>query len=214
MDKKSLNIVSTLVSFDSIPKAKKGESFDDYINRSYPEFEKAVSKSKNPVISEIESDSKKPLNNAISKLEPRKLLVERFCEVNDKFELEAPKEATVDDILEFNDINGTEAELRKIMGDKGFEKFISKMKTPSKNGMTQTEINELKDEHYAKYEPCLPSKKSYDHNNGGETRDYHWQASLQQKFVDDHDRFLNHYGLNDSFPEFETEEKSENSEEE
>lgn len=199
MDKKSLNIVSHLVAFDSIPKAKKGEKFETYVKRAYPAFEKAVSKSENPIISEIEKDSADELKNAISKLEPRKLIVERFCATNDPFELEPPKEATTADILAFNDINGTEKELRAIMGNDGFDKFISKMKTPSKDGLSATEINRKRDEHYAEYLPALPSKKEYSHNSGGETRDYHWQASLQDEFVKDHNSFLTAYDLEDGF---------------
>lgn len=206
MDKQTLNVISQLVAEDAIPKAKKGEDLDKYVQRAYPKFEEAVSKSDNSIISEIEKDSEDPLKNAVSKLEVRRMLVKRFCQVNDPFDIEPPKEATTSDILEFNGVKGSEKELKDIMGKEAFEDYINRLKTPKKDGLTQTEIKQKREQHYAKYEPAFPSEKRYSHNTGGTTRGYHWQSDLQDAFLQDHVDFLLHFDLEDSFPVIEEEE--------
>lgn len=219
MDKQTLNTVSSLVAEDVLAvKANapnEGESLQDYVARVYPEFEAAVSASGNSVVTEIANDSADPLKNAISKLEIRRLLAEAYCEVNDPFEVEAPEEATVADILAHNEVQGTEKQLRKIMGDVAFDAYIKKLRTPKSDGLSKTQVAKLREEHMARYEPLFPSEKEYTHNNGGTTRDYHWQASLQGEFVEDHERFLSEFGLSDSFPvEPEVESESEASDSE
>lgn len=209
MDKKTLNTVSELVAQESIPKAKKDEKFEDFVSRVYPNFEDFVSNSNNSVIAEIKNDSEDPLKNAISKLEVRRMLVKQYCRVNDSFDIEPPKEATTAEILEFNGVEGSEDELKSIMGESAFNDYLERLKTPKKDGLTQTEINEKREAHYAKYEPAFPSEKSYSHGSGGTTRGYHWQADLQEQFLNDHQEFLDHFGLSDSFPEVEEQEEQE-----
>jgi hypothetical protein len=209
MEKQTLNVVSSLIAFDAIPKAKKDESMKDYVQRAYPEFEKAVENSSNPIIQEVKSDSEKDLHNAISKLEARIMLTRRYCQVNDPFLLEPPKEATVEEILEHNGIAGSPDDLRKIMGDEPFEKYIQSLRTPKKDGLTPTKIREEEEKHYAKHEPLYPCIKEFTHNNGGTTRGYHWQSSLKDVFIQDHERFLNEYGVTDTFVKVEEPEAEE-----
>lgn len=199
MDKQKLNLVSELIAYDEIPSAKKGETLEAYVSRAYPVFDSSVEKSSNPVVKQVQEDCKDELMNAIAKLPVRRLLVSRFCQANDPFTLEPPKEATTADILEFNGVKGSEADLKKIMGDEAFEAYINKLKTPKKDGMSQTEINREREKHYAKYEPLMPSEKSYSHNGGGTTRDYHWQGSIQGLYVEDHNNFLAKFNVSDQF---------------
>lgn len=212
MDKKTLNTVSELVAVEAIPKAKKDETFEEFVNRVYGSFEEFVEKSNNSVISEIQSDSRDPLKNAISKLEVRKTLVKQFCRVNDPFDIEPPKEATTAEILEHNGVKGSEDMLKEAMGEDAFNDYLERLKTPKKDGLTQTEVNEKREEHYAQYEPAFPSEKTYSHGSGGSTRGYHWQSDLQSEFLTDHQNFLDHYGLSDSFPKVEEEEADTESE--
>ena len=139
------------------------------------------------------------------------MLVKQFCRVNDSFDIEPPKEATTEEILEFNGVKGTPDMLKDAMGEEAFNDYLERLKTPKKDGLTQTEINEKREAHYAKYEPAFPSEKSYSHGSGGTTRGYHWQSDLQEEFLKDHNNFLNEYGLSDSFPEIEEQEEQEES---
>lgn len=206
MDKQTLNTVSMLVALEAIDPASEGEDFNDYVSRVYPEFEEFVLGSDNSVISEIESDSEDALRNAISKLEVRRVIVQRYCAVNDKFDIEPPKEATDQEILDHNGVEGTVDELKQIMGKSAFADYLKRLKTPKKDGLTQTEINEKREQHYAQYEPVFPAQKSYSHGNGGTTRKYHWEKDLQGEFLEDHQAFLDAFDLSDSFPVIEEDE--------
>ena len=212
MDKKSLSTISSLIAFEAIPKAKKDEEFEAFVKRAYPEFDKYVQENSNPTIQEMASDMKDELMNAIAKLSARTVIVERFCAVNKPFQLEAPKDATVQEILELNGVAGKEKDLRKIMGDSAFESYISNLKKPKKDGLTQTAIREKREEHYAEFEPVFPSEKEYTHGTGGSTRGYHWQSNLKDAYLSDHKNFVNSFGLEDTLVETKSEEKQEEQE--
>jgi len=205
MKKGELNTVSELVAFESIPQAKDGESLEDYIQRAYPAFEQFVGNSENPVIKEIKENSVKELHNAISKLSARRMLVKRWCMKNDPFDVQPPEEATDAEILDHNDIEASVEQMIDVMGEDNFRDYIDRLKTPKKDGHTQTEIRQMSEEHHGKYEPAYPSEKEYTHGSGGTTRKFHWEKALKDQFRQDHQKFLNEYGLEDSFPETESE---------
>lgn len=213
MDKKSLNHVAELISFECLPKAKKGESLEEYVKRAYPKFEEFILKSENPVISQIEGDLKNPVRNAAARVSLRHRLVENWCKVNDPFELEPPKDATTDEILAHNGVESDSEALKKAMGADAFEAYIKGLKTPKKDGLSAKEVAEKRDAHFGQYEPVMPSKKEYTHGTGGETRDYHFDGSLQVQFLNDHENFLNALNLEDTFPENEADESEKASDE-
>lgn len=209
MDKSTLNTVSELQAFEAIPKAKEGEKLEDYVKRAYPQFEESVSKSKNPVVLSIASDSEDEMRNAISKLSVRTRIVELYCQANDPFTLEPPKEATDEDILKFNGVQGSAEQLQEIMGAEAFEAYLKKLKTPKKDGISKRELDQKRDDHYGKYEPVMPSSKEFTHGSGGTTRGYHWDGSIQTQYLSDHQNFLSAFGLTDSFPVIEAEKEAE-----
>lgn len=201
MQKQTLNTVSELIAVESIPKAKKGEKIGEFVQRAYPLFEQFISESSNPVINEVQSDSEDALKNAVSKLEARIQLVKQFCRVNDPFDIEPPKEATVQEILEHNGIEASAEKMQEVMGAEQFEEYVNHLKEPKKDGLTKTEIAQKREEHYAQYTPVFPSEKTYTHNgNEGTTRGFHWQSSIQDEYLKDHLAFLDAFDLNDSFP--------------
>lgn len=200
MDRKSLFVVSGLLAFDAIPKAKKDEEFEAFVKRAYPELEKTASKSSNPVIQDFVTDCKDPLLNAIGKIEAKWQIVRNYCAVNDPFKLVAPKEATVEEILQHNGVKGSVSDLKKIMGDEAFDNYIERLRKPKKDGLTQTQIKEKEIEHFSKYEPVFPSEKEYTHGSGGTTRGWHWQSAIQDQYLAEHEAFLKEFGLEDSFP--------------
>lgn len=200
MDKQTLNTFTESVAYNVIPAPEQDEEFDEYVQRAYPLFEEHIAVTDNPVESEIEGASQNPQRNAASKLAVRRRIVELYCQHRDPVGIEED-EVTVDDILNFNDIDATAEELKSQMGAKGFNNMVKGLQSPKEDKMTETEKRQKRQAHYAGYQPCWPSEKEHDHNSGGTTYKFHWAGDLQQEFVEDHQLFLDEFDLSDSFPE-------------
>lgn len=209
MDKQAIDTLSRLIAFETIPTAKKNEKLETFVKRAYTQFTDGLGDSENPVIAELaEKLSRDVLYESVAGLNARRRIVANWCRTNDPFEVPEPSEATDQEILDHNDIEGTPEQLTEIMGKKGYEKLLKKLRTPKKDGKTKTEIRQEREEHFAQYEPAFPSKKEYSHNSGGTTRRFHWQKNIQQEFVDDHKAFLKEY-LPDELEAFEQRESDE-----
>jgi hypothetical protein len=214
MDKSTLNKVVELVSYNSVPKADKDESFEAFVKRSFETFTEKISKNKNPVIIEAVKDMSDPLKNAVAMVAVRTAIVENFCRVNDSFELEPPKDATVDEVLKNNGVEASEKQMRQIMGDEPFEKYLKSLKKPKSDGLSKREIEKERILHNAKYEPCYPSEKSFEHGSGGTTRGFHWEGALQPAYIEDQKSFIEAYNLQEPFVVYPDDKDSEKSDSE
>lgn len=207
MNKQNLVPVSNLLSgFATLPEPKKGEKIETYAKRAYNSFDDFLQKQAeiiDEVADFVDTINKKGLYNAVSKVPIRRKIVAEFCKVNAPLEIQEPEEATTEEILEFN---GLPKNLGEQMDDEQFQNLIKKLKTPKSDGITKTEAQKMREEHYGKFEPVMPSEKSYTHGNGGKTRKYHWESEIQDLFLSDHENFTNSLKIEDRFHTVESDE--------